>query len=44
MISDFLTPISRLCLPNCITDQQIERRQLPLRQATEYLEYEKDNY
>ena len=44
MVSEYLTSIGRLCLPNSITNVEIQFRQLPRRQATEYLEYGKDNY
>jgi len=44
MVSELLTPVGHLCLPDTITDEAIEFRQLSRYQATEYQEYGKDNY
>lgn len=44
MVSDFLTPGGRLELPDSISDEEINERLLPRRQATEYFIYGKDRY
>ena len=44
MVSDFLTPGGRLCVPETMSDADIEDKNIPRRYATEYFVFGKDHY